>query len=314
MKSKLLILILFILSPPIFGQSNQVCFTFDDLPFVVSKAKSIESQNLATIKLLGSLIKHKIPAIGFVNEVKLYDGDRLDPRKLNLLKVWLQSGMELGNHTYSHKDFHSLSCREFFDDIIKGEKIIRPMVSQSGGKLKYFRHPFLHAGESKEKADSLHGFLKKSGYEEAPVTIDDSDWIFNLAYDSAMTTKDTIMMNRIGEDYIDYMEKKLKYFTHQSIELFGRNIKQILLLHANSLNADYLDRLADTFKKNNYKFVPLNHALRDDLYRTEVTVYKNWGISWLDRWALSKGKTSDFFKDEPLTPDYIMKLAKIEHE
>ncbi|NWJ50955.1 MAG: polysaccharide deacetylase-like protein, partial [Bacteroidetes bacterium] len=53
----------------------------------------------------------------------------------------------------------------------------------------------------------------------------------------------------------------------------------------------------------------------DEAYSTPITRFnRNWGMSWLDRWALSKGKKSDFFKDEPTAPDFIMKLAKVEHE
>ncbi len=34
-------------------------------------------------------------------------------------------------------------------------------------------------------------------------------------------------MKKIGETYIDYMEKKLQYFENQSVKLFERNIAQM---------------------------------------------------------------------------------------
>jgi hypothetical protein len=96
--------------------------------------------------------------------------------------------------------------------------------------------------------------------------------------------------------------------------LFDRNIRHILLLHANVINADYLDELVAVYKKNGYEFIPLGKALEDIAYKSEVKVYNNWGISWIDRWALSMGKKGAFFKDDPRTPEYILKLAEISHE
>lgn len=60
-----------------------------------------------------------------------------------------------------------------------------------------------------------------------------------------------------------------------------------------------------------FVFIGMDEALKDNAYHTEITIYGNWGISWIDRWALSRGKTGDFFKDEPATPDYIKKLSEL---
>jgi hypothetical protein len=106
------------------------------------------------------------------------------------------------------------------------------------------------------------------------------------------------------------MEQKLYYFEMQAEKLFGRNINQILLLHSSLLNSDCIDELAQMCKKNNYNFVNLDTALEDKAYETEITVYGDWGISWIDRWALSSGKKGEFFKSEPATPEYIKQLAK----
>ena len=92
--------------------------------------------------------------------------------------------------------------------------------------------------------------------------------------------------------------------------MFWRKINQILLLHASALNSDYMDSLASMFLKNDYEFISIDKALEDDAYQTPVNVFGNWGISWIDRWALSQGKKGDFFKEEPVTPDYIKKLSE----
>jgi hypothetical protein len=38
------------------------------------------------------------------------------------------------------------------------------------------------------------------------------------------------------------------------------------------------------------------------------------GISWLDRWALTRGVPRDFFRDEPKCPQFILDLAGMKSE
>ncbi len=293
-----------------FGQKKQVCFSFDDLPIVSYGMTDAVFQQELMAKLVKSLERNKIPAIGFINEKKLYNDKGLDPVQIGLMKTWVNSGLDLGNHTFSHPDYNSVSFKEFSGNILKGEKVTKKLLGERGKSIRYFRHPFLHVGDTKAKADSLSDFLSAKGYRVAPVTVDNEDYLFALAYKRAKEKKDTELMSKIGADYITYMEQKLKYFEIQANRLFGRNIKQILLLHASLLNSDYVDSLAKMVVRNEYDFVSMDGALTDEAYKTDVTVYGKWGISWIDRWALSQGKKGDFFKDEPATPQYITKLAE----
>ncbi|HEY4785401.1 MAG TPA: polysaccharide deacetylase family protein [Bacteroidales bacterium] len=294
----------------LFGQRKQVCFSFDDLPVVSYGITDSTFQKALFDKLVLSLKTNKIPAIGFVNEMKLYDNGNPVPYQVRLLKSWVDNGLELGNHTYAHSDYNKMSFTNYAQDILKGETITKAILKDKRKSIKYFRHPFLHVGNTKAKADSLSGFLLEHGYVVAPVTIDNEDYLFALAYKRAKQKNDADLMLRIGHDYIIYMENKLKYFENEAGKLFGRNINQILLIHASSLNSDYLDSLIYMLKRNNYVFVSMDKALEDDVYQTKITVYGNWGISWIDRWALTQGKKGSFFKDEPETPDYIKKLSE----
>ena len=294
-----------------FGQEKQVCFSFDDLPVVSYGISDTIFQKGLIENLISGLKKNDIPAVGFVNEKKLYNQEgKINQFQVELLKSWIDYGLELGNHTFSHPDYNLVSFKDFTQDVLKGETITKEILSQKGKTIKYFRHPFLHLGNTKEKADSLDNFLSNHGYKTAPVTIDNEDYLFAVAYKRAKVKNDTLLAKQIGYDFVNYIEKKLKYYEMQSNRLFGRDIKQILLLHASWLNSDYIDSLAAIFKKNSYEFVSMDRSLEDNIYKTEITVYGNWGISWIDRWALSKGKRADFFKDEPETPGYIKELSK----
>lgn len=310
MKIHSLFFLLFFFLQNIIAQNKNICVTIDDLPVVSYGMNDSTFQRKLMDGIINSLKKHDIPAIGFVNERKLYTNDSINKFQVSLLEKWADNNLELGNHTFSHPDYNKVAFADFTKDVLKGELVTKQILAERNKSLKYFRHPFLHIGNTKEKYNSLTNFLKSINYTTAPVTIDNEDYIFAVAYKRAKEKSDSVLAAKIGSDYINYMESKLHYFENQSQKIFGKNINHILLMHASWLNSDYIDSLAIMLKKNNYNFISMDETLRDELYQTEITKFGNWGISWLDIWALSQGKKGDFFKDEPQTPDYIKKSAE----
>ncbi|MFA5405359.1 MAG: polysaccharide deacetylase family protein, partial [Ignavibacteria bacterium] len=288
-----------------------ICITVDDLPYITKVFKDIKTGQYITEKLLAEFKKYNVIALGSVNSGKLIVNDELDTNKINILNQWLESGMILANHTFSHKDYNKIFLSEFKEDILDGELYLKYIRSQNKPKQKYFRHPLLHRGDTKEKADSLQYFLDSLGYTVAPVTIDNSDYIFSWAYEKALANKNDSLAKIIGRDYVNYMCDVLDYYESQSISLLGYNVKHIILTHANLLNADYLDELLRKYSEKGYKFISIDEALKDDCY-TELKdeFYKKSGISWLHRWALTMGKRGDFFRGEPEVPSYINELIK----
>ena len=323
MKTKVLIALLVLLAPLSStarvevqkpdASSRLVAVTFDDLP-VVSLRSDAASQARVTRKLLRAITTNRVPAIGFVNENKLLSASRNDERRVAFLQMWLDAGLELGNHTYSHPDLHTTPLDVFKQDVVRGEEVTRRLLQAKGRTLRYFRHPFLHTGKSLETKQKFEEFLKERGYRIAPVTIDNSEWIFARAYDNAMQRDDKQLMKRIGQSYISYMEQKFAYFEQQSLALLAYEMKQILLLHANPLNADYFSALAQMMKKRGYTFITLDEALTDRAYTSPDTYAGPGGITWIHRWAITAGKGDDFFKGEPRTPDFVLKEAGVTAE
>ena len=228
--------------------------------------------------------------------------------------MWLDEGLELGNHTFSHPDLNSTPLNVFEQDVIRGEEVTSRLLKARGQKLRYFRHPFLHAGNNIETKRRFEEFLAARGYRIASVTIDNSEWIFARAYENALLRGDRQMAKRVAQAYIPYMEEKFAYFEQQSLALFGYEMKQVLLLHANSLNADYFDGLARMIKKRGYTFITLDDALKDKAYTSPDSYAGPGGITWIHRWAITAGKDKDFFKGEPRTPAFVMKEAGVRAE
>ena len=294
------------------AQTRTIAVTIDDLP-VVSTRRTIENRREITKKLLRHIKKAKVPAIGFVNENKLFVNGVRDEKEVDLLRMWLDAGLELGNHTYSHKSADAIPVKDYTDDILRGEVVTKELLKAKGKEIRFFRHPFLQTGSDMAVKTAIYKFLAENGYTVAPISFDNADYIFSRAYDLAFDKKDMALMKRVGEAYVPYMEAKLDYWERQSMKILGREISQTLLIHANFINSDYFDDLAAMMKKRGYKFVTLEKSLKDEAYRLPDNFTRRAGISWLHRWTLDKGW--DFVvPDEPKVPKFVLKASGFESE
>lgn len=282
-----------------------VAVTFDDLPLARSNAHSLERAQAVTTGLLNQLKRANIPAIGFVNEKTLEIGN--DPRpRIALLRQWLDAGMELGNHTYSHVSFWNTPLEEYKQQILDGERVTRRLLSEHGQQPRYFRHTFLNTGPDAKTKQAFEEFLAEHGYQVAPVTIDNEDVMYALAYDHAHARGDSALMRRIGRAYIEHMRESFEFYEQLSRRLFQREPAQVLMLHANALNADYLGELVLMLRERGYGFVSVAKALEDPAYRSQDSYIGRRGLSWLARWAITRG---DDPGEEPRTAKWVQEIA-----
>lgn len=296
-------------SPP----QRTVAITIDDLP-VVTTRRDLKTRQQITRDLLGHLSKYKIPAIGFVNEGKLYTAEgKRNEAEIDLLRSWMAAGLELGNHSYSHQSLNRIPLADYEADLIKGEPITRELLAQRGMKLRFFRHPFLQTGRKVEIRDEFNEFLKTRGYRVAPVTFDNGDWIYARAYDNAIDAKNDKLKQQIGDAYIPYLDAKVDYWERQSVKVVGYEVKQIFLLHANAINADMMGDIAKMLQRRKYSFITLEQALTDAAYGSADTFTGAGGISWIHRWALTKGRQY-VLENEPTVPDFVLKAAGVDSE
>lgn len=289
-----------------------IAVTIDDLPVVVTHSDAKKREDI-TRRLLGHIKKAKVPAIGFVNENKLYRDGKRNAEQVALLKMWLDAGLELGNHSFSHRSADAVTVEEYTNDIVRGEEITKELLKGKNLKMRYYRHPFLQTGSDMEKKTAIYKFLADHGYTVAPITFDNGDYIFARAFDNARDQKDANLMKRVGEAYVPYMEAKLDYWERQSMKTLGRPMSHTLLIHANSINAEFFDDLASMMKKRGYKFVTLEESLKDEAYRLPDTFTRRAGISWLHRWTLDKGREY-VLPDEPMVPEFVLKASGFSSE
>lgn len=289
---------------------RQVAITIDDLPAAAGNSMSAAAITEMTSKLLTTLRDQKVPVVGFVNERKLYKFGEVDER-IKALRMWLDYGFELGNHTYSHSSLNKVGLKAWEDDVIQGENVIRLLLAERHMKLRYFRHPFLDTGRDLQTRRQAEAFLVERGYRIAPVTLDAWDWMYAPVYDDAKERGDAKLQDDLVKTYLSYSDSVFAYAEQLSKQTLGYEPKQILLLHGNQLEADHIGELLDVMRKRGYRFVSLEDALGDQAYSLPDTYVGEEGTSWLDHWAITLGKPP---QGAPMFPQWVMDRAKPLHQ
>ncbi len=289
---------------PAAAQPRAVAVTFDDLPYQGPQADLCDPDKAMALTrdftaMLKPLDAH---ATAFINEGKVCDEQRalLLPK---ILETWLNAGVELGNHTFSHPNIHRMTVEAWLTDVDHGALITRPLLARRGKTLRWFRHPFLFTGETPEKKAAIAEGLTARGYTVAPVTIDNGEWIFAAVYRRAEIDGDKALMARLGAAYVAHIEAVTVHYEPYSAEQNGgREPAQVLLLHANSLNRDWYPKVHAMLLGRGYRFVSLDEALADPLYGHADTFSKANGVSWLHRWRATDGLPVRW---EPEVPDWV---------
>ena len=289
---------------------RQVSITIDDLPAASAPTMSAATISEMTTKLLSTIRDQKVPVVGFVNEKKLYKLGEVDER-INALKMWLDYGFELGNHTYSHASLNKTPLAAWEEEVMRGETVTNMLMAQHKMKLRYFRHPYLDTGRDLETRRQAEEFLTQRGYRIAPITFDAWDWMYATVYEDAKRRGDTALQKKLTDSYLEYSNQVFAYDEQLSTRILGYEPKQILLIHANQLEADHIGELFDVFRKRGYRFITLEEALSDSAYGLSDTYTGEEGTGWLDHWAITMGKIP---QGEPQFPQWVIDLAKPLHK
>lgn len=286
-----------------------VAVTIDDLPAGMADRLPASNITAMTTKLLSTLRDQKVPVVGFVNEKKLFKVGEADER-IKALQMWLDSGFELGNHTFSHMSLNQNELNDWEDDVVQGESVLRILLAPHKMKLRYFRHPYLDTGRDLATRRKAEEFLTQRGYRIAPVTLDGWDWAFAGIYEDAKTRNDSDLQQKIVKDYLAYHDAQFAYSERLAQQVLGHEPKQILLLHASNLEADHIGELLEVLRKRGYRFITLEEALGDSAYSLPDSYVGEEGTGWLEHWAITQGKIP---QGAPLFPQWVLERSKQLH-
>ncbi len=292
---------------PAVSARRTVAVTIDDLPFV-AHGLPLEAVRKLSRELVAALAARKVPAVAFVNENRVFVRGEVDER-IALLEEWLDAGMELGNHTWGHPGLTLTPLPQMQDAVVRGEVVTRLLLERRGKTLRWFRHPYTQTGTTKETKDSFEAFLAGRGYAVAPFSIEHEDWVFASADAKLAAEKDEAGRARLLEAYLTNFEARVAYYEERSRALFGREVPQIHLAHANALNARAMPHLLERLERRGYAFVTLDEALADPAWKSPDGYIGKWGPSWLHRFAAARGEdVRALLRAEPEAPKWVAEL------
>ncbi len=284
---------------------RRIALTIDDLPIAQSGSEACEPGRMMelTEQLLSVFRAEQAPLTAFV--ITSQCPSLTEEQRRAAIDRWRQAGVEIGNHTHSHQSLSRTPVGHYEKDIMKADALLRRWAG--GEPVRFFRWPLLHTGTTPEIKQRLEAFLVRHGYRTAPVTFDNSDWIFAGLFARARRRGDHELADKLRKAYVPYMESVLAFFERRSVELLDREIPQILLMHANLLNAEAGGELLSMLRERGYAFISLEEALADPAYSAPDSYVAANGISWLHRWTVTQGGEIEW---EPEVPDWVLQLYR----
>ncbi len=289
------------------AHASDVALTFDDVPVFGRFVPAAVGAEI-TMRLLTGLKRHHWPATGFVNEIQLEAADK--PARIALLSMWLDAGMDLGNHSYSHLSLTNTPVETYIADVARGETVTQSLLGARGRTEHWYRHPYLETGTTIEIRRKFEGWLSEHGYRVAPVTVENSDWAFAGPYDDALARDDKATARHIQQEYLEYTSQITSWYQAAALDLLGRGPAFVFLLHASRLNADSIDALAVIFHRQGLHPITLDQTIIDPAYQIADDYAGPNGDQWLTRWALTLHKALPYGKRPVLPADILAPASK----
>jgi peptidoglycan/xylan/chitin deacetylase (PgdA/CDA1 family) len=261
----------------------QIAITVDDLPGAGSLPSGVRRFEVAR-QFLDSFKRHHISGVyGFINADKIEEDGRLE----EVLKLWVNNGHLLGNHTFSHMPLSEHSETDYITDIQRNE----PMLFRWMGKKDFywFRYPYLAEGDTHKKRNDVRTYLADHSYKVAQVSTDFSDWKWQDPYLRCLKKKDQASIKRLKESYVASALSALSSDARYANHVFKRDIKHILLIHLSPLTALVLDELLTAYEDLKVKFISLEEAESDPIYQINPNKVAQYSGTFLLQVGETKG-------------------------
>lgn len=194
-----------------------IALTFDDGP-----------NPATTPKVLEILKKHGIKATFFM----VGTNAAANPELVKRVKA---EGHLVANHSYDHKDFHTLTDEQVRVEIEKTDGILRPLV----GPVEFFRFP--QGFSTCFGRDISH----KAGSAVLGWDIDTCDWVYS---DGKVTDLEAQICDLSKEDRADFFKMVMK-----RVDRYGGGVMLMHDIHQHTVAN--LERILQALEARGYKFV-----------------------------------------------------------
>jgi peptidoglycan/xylan/chitin deacetylase (PgdA/CDA1 family) len=252
---------------------SRIAITIDDLPYVMPSRTSPQ-EGLRYVKRINTALNdHGIVATGFAV------GQQITPKTIPALRAFADAGHTIGNHSWSHPDYDTLTPTEFRTETARTDEILTEWISTP----RYYRFPYLREGETEQAKHAAKQVLAELGYRNVPVTIDNDEWQFNADYFDALDRGDATLAAKVARLYIAHMQERTAHFQNLARDELGSDVSHILLIHLNRINADHLMTLLDWYAAEGWTFITIQDALSDPVFSKPDLYEGARGLSQIER-------------------------------
>ena len=251
----------------------RLAVTFDDPRLDV--VSTLTSQDVNR-RLLGVLDERSLQTALFVC------GRRIDSTEGRaLVEDWDSAGHVIGNHSYSHRNYHRTTFANFAADFIRN----LPLLEGVRHPANLFRYPFLKAGDTAEKRDRFREVLRQHDHRDGAVTIDASDWYVDQRLRERLQVDSAASPTPYREYYLAHLLDRSAYYRQLALDVLGREIPHTKLVHCNLINALFLPDVFAAFEEAGWEWIDAPVAFTDPVF-TRAPNTEPAGESLV--WALAK--------------------------
>ncbi len=270
-----------------------VALTFDDLPAAGSLPLGENRTRIATSLAAELTANHLEGTYGFVNASKLQN----DPDAQQAVHVWVDAGMNIGSHTWSHISLTSNSAEAFEKDIAQNEEAL---AAYAGGRdWHWFRYPFLWEGDTLDKRNAVRNYLREHGYRVAQVSLDFEDYAWNDAYARCSAKQDAASIAWLKQSYLETATEYIRLGREEQQIAFGHEIPNVMLLHATAFTTLMVPELVNMLRTQGFQFASLPDVEKDPAYALDPDAALKYGGTLPDQFMDSRHLPYPAFKPKP---------------
>ncbi len=255
--------------------ATEMAVTIDDLPTHGALPKGMQRSAIAE-QIITILKRHAVPEVyGFVNGGQIRD----NPDHMDILRMWVEAGLRVGNHTFTHPNLNRVSTADYIGDIERNEAMLVEVAGPLWGRV--FRYPYLREGDTPQKRRAVRRWLAAQGYQIAQVTVYFDDWAWNDAYARCVGRADLGAIQWLKQSFLQSAVQRLAWSEAVSQAVLGRQIKHILLLHLGAFDAVMLDELLAAYRQAGVTMIGLTEAMADPAYKLDPDLVWDGELTFL---------------------------------
>lgn len=283
-----------------------VALTFDDLPAAGALPAGQTRAEIAA-RLASELnANHMAGTYGFVNASKL-EGN---PDAEKALHIWVDAGMNIGGHTWSHpgltsvQAFKPLPLDEYIANVARNEPALADYAQLRD--WHWFRYPFLQEGDPVGERRAVRKYLFAHGYRIAEVSLDFEDYAWDDAYVRCSAKADSASIDWLKQSYLETAREYIQLGREEQVIAFGHEMPNVMLLHATAFTTLMLPDLLELLRSEGFNFEGLAQVENDPAYTLDPDAGLPYGGTLPDQFMDSR-----HLPYPPVAPKPFQQLAHL---